>query len=108
RLFMRQILLTFLIALPFYLKAQTDSLNVTSEPQSRYRISVLTCGVGEELYTSFGHSAIRVYDKTTHRDEVYNYGTFDGYDPDFYTKFTLGKLPYYLSKSSYISFIDEY
>ncbi len=105
---MRNIFLSFLIVLPFFLQAQTDSVTKITEPQSRYRISILTCGVGEELYTSFGHSAVRVYDSVTHNDDVYNYGTFDGYDPDFYTKFTLGKLLYYLSKTSYINFIEEY
>ncbi len=41
-------------------------------------------------------------------DEVYNYGTFDFSDPDFYTKFMLGKLLYYLDKSSYSAFVSTY
>lgn len=72
------------------------------------RISILTCGVGDELYSSFGHTGVRVIDSMKHTDEVYNYGTFNFSDPDFYTKFTLGKLPYYLDKSSYGDFMYTY
>lgn len=72
------------------------------------RLSILTCGAGEELYASFGHSAIRIIDSARRTDEVYNYGTFDFSDPDFYTKFTLGKLLYYLDKCAYADFLDEY
>lgn len=41
-------------------------------------ISVITCGPGqEELYSAFGHSALRVYDPQQGIDEAYNYGVFD-------------------------------
>lgn len=76
--------------------------------QKGLRLSILTCGVGEELYSSFGHSAIRIIDSARGTDEVYNYGTFDFSDPDFYSKFTLGKLLYYLDKSTYTDFLEEY
>lgn len=41
-------------------------------------------------------------------DLVFNYGTFDYYDPDFYTKFIKGKLLYYVDTSSMDSFMYEY
>lgn len=89
------------------------ALAITSEDTSRQsgeglRISILTCGVGEELYASFGHTGIRIIDSTKGTDEVYNYGTFDFSDPDFYTKFTLGRLLYYIDKSSFDNFMYEY
>ncbi len=87
--------------------AQNDSLQNT-DPASSIRVSVITCGTGEELYASFGHVGVRVKDSVKGRDDVYNYGTFDFGDPDFYTKFTLGKLDYYLSKSSFQNFIYTY
>lgn len=61
------------------------------------RISLLTCTPGLELYSTFGHSALRVFDSTKGTDMIYNYGTFDFYDPAFYSKFTRGKLLYFLS-----------
>jgi hypothetical protein len=71
-------------------------------------ISLLTCGVGDELYASFGHTAIRVKDELKGTDNIYNYGLFNFSDPDFYTKFVSGKLLYYVGKSPYLYFIEGY
>jgi hypothetical protein len=60
------------------------------------RISLLTIAPGEELYSAFGHSAVRVHDPRLGLDRVYNYGTFDFDPPGFYGKFVLGKLNYRL------------
>lgn len=83
-----------------FAKAETDS--------SAIRISLLTCTPGAELYSVFGHSALRVIDSAAGTDIVYNYGTFDFNDPDFYTKFVRGKLMYFVSQVSYPDFIFEY
>jgi hypothetical protein len=72
------------------------------------RVSLLTCSPGSELYSIFGHSALRIVDSTVGTDIVYNYGTFDFDDPDFYTKFVRGKLLYFLSQSSFSQFKAEY
>ena len=72
------------------------------------RISVLTCAPGTELYSVFGHTALRITDSARHTDMVYNFGTFDFADPDFYSKFTRGKLDYFLSVSDLPSFLYEY
>lgn len=72
------------------------------------RISILTCSPGEELYSTFGHSAIRVTDSVSHSDIVYNYGTFNFDEPGFYTKFIRGKLSFYLSTDDFDSFISDY
>lgn len=60
------------------------------------QISLLTIAPGEELYSAFGHSAVRVHDPRSGLDRVYNYGTFDFDPPGFYGKFVLGKLNYRL------------
>ena len=49
-----------------------------------YQISLLTCDPGDQLYSAFGHSAIRVLEKSTGEDLVFNYGTFDFNTPYFY------------------------
>lgn len=71
-------------------------------------ISILTCGPGTELYSSFGHNAIRVFDLSNGIDEVYNYGTFNFSTPNFYYKFASGKLLYSLSVSTYKRFLFTY
>jgi len=73
-----------------------------------YRISLLTCDPGDELYSAFGHNAVRVLDQSTGRDLVFNYGTFDFDTPNFYLKFARGKLDYMLSVSTYEQFILHY
>ena len=72
------------------------------------QISVLTCGKGQEIYSTFGHSAIRVVDTATKTDVVYNYGLFDFEDPAFIPKFINGKLDYKVGKESFEDFFAQY
>jgi len=71
------------------------------------RISLLTCAPGEELYSTFGHTALRVQDTTKGTDLVFNYGTFE-FGPDFYTKFIRGQLLYFLSVEEFNDFLFVY
>jgi hypothetical protein len=71
-------------------------------------ISVLTCAPGEELYSVFGHTAIRVSDPVNELDLVFNYGTFDFNTPFFYLKFGHGNLDYLLSVAPFKRFMREY
>lgn len=70
-------------------------------------ISLLTCSPGEELYSLFGHSAMRVHDPAQQMDVVFNYGTFS-FNEDFYFNFTMGRLNYKLSVSSMENFLLSY
>src|SRR6476646_7513316 len=91
----------FLSSFFYGLTAQTYS-------SSNIQISLLTCSPGEELYLTWGHSALRVIDSATNTDIIYNYGTFDFDDPAFYSKFTRGKLMYFVSVQKFESFFEEY
>ena len=73
-----------------------------------FRISLLTCTPGRELYSTFGHSALRVTDSESNIDIIFNYGTFDFDDPNFYSKFTRGKLLYFVSVNRFDNFVQEY
>nr|WKN38069.1 DUF4105 domain-containing protein [Tunicatimonas sp. TK19036] len=64
-------------------------------------ISLLTYSPGDQLYTTFGHSALRVKDPAQSLDIVFNYGTFDFDEAGFYLKFMRGKLNYKLSAYDY-------
>ncbi len=75
-----------------------------AQDSSRIRISLLTCTPGDELYSIFGHSAIRVIDSNSVTDLVYNYGTFNFDDEGFYIKFVRGKLNYYISVERFEDF----
>jgi len=89
------ILVGMLIGLP---AAQAQILS------NNAKISMLTGSSGEELYSTFGHSAIRVRDPKSTLDLVYNYGTFDFNTHNFYVKFLRGKLDYRLSLDKFNDF----
>lgn len=93
-------LIIFLSLSSFIIHAQDDT--------SHLRISLLTCGVGDEIWETFGHNGIRVIDSVKGTDMVYNYGTFDGFDKDFEMNFMKGKLLYYVSFYPYNDFMAEY
>ena len=89
---MSRILVTlFLLISSFSLMGQGRALSEQSE------ISLITVAPGEELYSSFGHSALWINDPATNVDVVFNYGVFDFETEGFYLKFMRGKLDYRLA-----------
>ncbi|MDX9803561.1 MAG: DUF4105 domain-containing protein [Dehalococcoidales bacterium] len=71
------------------------------------KVSILTSEPGSELYTLFGHTAIRINDSSIGIDKVYNFGTFDFSSPFFYARFLKGNLDYFLSVNDYAGFIHN-
>ncbi|MEQ8362537.1 MAG: DUF4105 domain-containing protein [Cyclobacteriaceae bacterium] len=100
---MRIILVLFSLLFSIHLSGQQIQLS------ERAHIGVITCAPFQgELYSAFGHSAIRVYDPENRIDYAYNYGTFDFNQPNFYLNFTRGNLLYKLSVQSYPNFRYNY
>lgn len=99
---MIRLLLPFLV-LPVLLLAQ-PKVQLTEESQ----VSLVTCGPGEELYEAFGHTAIRVHDPNLNFDVVFNYGTFDFNQPNFYWNFVMGRSMYMLATNRYSNFVRAY
>jgi len=84
----------------FFSAFTTDAQNELRLSDS-VRISLVTGAPSpHNLYSQFGHSAIRVVDYKQRLDISFNYGTFDFDAPGFYRKFLQGKLNYMLSVSS--------
>jgi hypothetical protein len=71
-------------------------------------ISLLTCGPGKEIYSMFGHSALRVNDKIHHQDLAFNYGMFSFDQPYFVSRFILGLTDYQLGIQTMSNFMEEY
>ena len=82
--------------------------NLISQLSQQAEISLITCRPGDEIYSTFGHTAIRVQDPTRDMDILYNYGMFSFDEPNFTAKFLRGKLEYWLGIESYRSFINSY
>lgn len=72
------------------------------------KISILTCGSGEELHSIFGHTGIRIQEPSRGIDVVYNFGMFDFSTPNFYLKFVKGDMQYYVANSSFEHFMYSY
>ncbi|MEO6136747.1 MAG: DUF4105 domain-containing protein [Ginsengibacter sp.] len=93
-------IIIILLFFPLMTWAQPDECHL--------RISLLTVSPGDDLYSTFGHSALRVTDSANNTDIVYGFGTFNFDEPGFYIKFTRGKLMYYLSRDYFESFKESY
>ena len=104
--------LSFILASIWMLcAAQHAQARPASEPwadSDSIRISLLTCAAGEEIYSLFGHTALRYENYTRGTDVVFNYGIFDFSAPNFVLRFALGETDYRLGTSSYERFIAEY
>lgn len=71
-------------------------------------VSVITCGLGNESYSLFGHTAIRIKDEANFVDAVYNYGAFNFNTPNFVPKFAKGDLQYFAVVHPFTDFISQY
>jgi hypothetical protein len=72
-------------------------------------ISVLTIGPSQgELYSAFGHSAIRIYDSLSNLDVFVNYGVFNFNQPHFYLNFARGNLNYMVEIYTYSDYLNYY
>lgn len=102
-----------LLRLLFISTLAHQHISTFAQDTSHLRISLLTCTPGDLLYSTYGHSALRVIDSGSTagsgiKDVVFNYGTFDFDDPDFYAKFVRGKLQYFVSADRFDDFTAEY
>jgi len=100
--FLKSLLLLMAICIGNPVQSQTPNLS------EKAQISLLTCGTGDELYSLYGHTALRINDPINRIDVVYNYGTFDFSTPNFYGKFVKGDLEYFVSTSSFEEFNYSY
>ncbi len=102
QLLLKKILLTLVFFISFNVFSQYYKLTDNA------KISVLTCGSGNELYSIYGHTGIRILDVANNLDIVYNYGNFDFRTENFYLKFVKGDLRYFVSACSFQDFMYEY
>ena len=97
-----QQILVLICCFSFTANAQLRDITENTE------VSLMTCGVGDDLYSLFGHTALRFKDQSQNIDVVFNYGLFDFSTPNFYGKFVKGDLFYNLGVDSYNDFIRYY
>lgn len=83
--------------------------SLSAQPLSeRAEVSLLTCAPGAELYSRYGHTALRVADPENGLDVVFNYGIFDFHTEHFYRKFMRGETYYQLGIETWDDFRWSY
>lgn len=105
---MKSSLLKKIFACILFLSATYNSSGQNVTLSNNAHISVLTCGTGNESYSLFGHTAIRVSDTDNNLDVVYNYGAFDFDTPNFVMQFIKGDLNYFIANNRFVDFINQY
>ena len=71
-------------------------------------IGLVTCSPHDEVYSLYGHTAIRYLDLRTGADSVYNYGIFNFNKPYFILRFIFGKTDYELGRAPTYPFCAYY
>ena len=87
--------------------AANDSIQANNEADS-ITISLLTCSPGNEVYSLYGHTAIRYTDYRKGIDVAVNYGIFSFSKPFFVLRFIFGITDYEMGIMPFDYFCDEY
>ena len=104
------ILLKFMSRLKYFIFClfMGVAFSVQSQSTDSIRFSLLTCAPGTEIYSLFGHTAIRYENYTRRIDVVFNYGMFSFNTPNFIFRFVAGETDYQLGIAPYSYFEAEY
>lgn len=71
-------------------------------------VCLLTCSPHNEVYSLYGHTALRFHDMRTGEDWAFNYGIFNFNKPFFVLRFTFGITDYELGVVPYGRFKEAY
>ena len=94
-----------LMILPLKAAAQ-DSL--LTNAMDSVEVSLLTCSPHEEIYSLYGHTALRWHDLRTQEDLAFNWGVFNFKKPYFVLRFVFGLTDYELGAVPMKYFMEEY
>lgn len=106
---MRALLLALLLLAP--LTAQADEQFFTPplpDDFDQVDVYLLTVGRGDQIYSLFGHTILRIVDRKAHLDMNFNWGIFDYGDPFFLWKFYRGDLTYRMMAMDFGGMLQHY
>lgn len=104
------IAITLLFAFSSNVKAQ-DVIEEANEDSCYYNsaeISLLTCQPHDEVYSLYGHTAIRLFIPERNVDIAVNWGIFDSRKPLFALRFVFGITDYMMGIVPMEYFLEEY
>ena len=94
------------VFIAFFSTYKSVAENVTAADS--LEISLLTCSPHSEVYSLYGHTAIRCHDLKTGDDIVVNYGLFSFDQPYFIARFIFGITDYMMGISPFNIFCEQY
>ena len=96
----------FLLVITSFLVIQPNVQAQTLSPEAS--VSILTCDPGRDVYSMYGHTAIRITDPVQKLDIVFNYGLFSFESPNFIYRFAKGQTDYLMGGEKFSSFLPQY
>ena len=90
-----------------------DTVFSEIDPMDSVEVSLITCSPHEEIYSLYGHSALRWHDlhktgPTAGQNLVFNWGLFNFNKPYFVLRFVFGLTDYELGTINYEYFVPYY
>ncbi|MBO1362666.1 DUF4105 domain-containing protein [Prevotella sp. A2931] len=108
--YFRNAIFLILVSLTSFAKAQDRVLTsqINRFQHDSIAISLITCGPGDQIYSLYGHTAIRYCNRADGEDFVINYGMFSFRQKYFILRFIFGLTDYEMGIIPYSNFITEY
>jgi hypothetical protein len=78
------------------------------EPGSELEITLITFGLGQEVFERFGHNALWVHDGTHGIDIAYDWGNFSFRQPGFLRRFLTGDTHYWMEGKDANAMVEYY
>ena len=77
-------------------------------PGSELSVTLITFGVGEQVWERFGHNALWIHDARLGTDVAYNWGLFDFEQPGFFRRFLTGDTKYWMAGEDAYTMVTAY
>jgi Domain of unknown function (DUF4105) len=81
---------------------------VAPEPGSELEVTLMTFGLGQEVFERFGHNALWIHDAAKGTDVAYNWGLFSFQQPHFLQRFLTGDTKYWMGGENANLMIAQY
>jgi hypothetical protein len=78
------------------------------EPGSELEVTLMTFGLGQEVFERFGHNALWIHDAAKGTDVAYNWGLFSFRQPHFLQRFLTGDTRYWMGGEDANFMIEQY
>ena len=105
--YFKQAAILVLLLVSMLSKAGATGAETPLEQMDSVNISLLTCSPGHEIWSLYGHTAIRFEDRSRHADYAINYGLFDLSKKYFILRFVFGLTDYQMGIEDYDLFLSD-